>query len=415
MTLDCDFTHDMLDKFFNINCDSPISNTNIANIENCTVKANNVYDNAANFRICPMNVRRCRKIFAGYDQTRLDVILDSIEFGVKLQSNIVSITKPVVEFYNHKSALEHSDLVSAKLEKELKQNRIAGPFKVKPTGLIISPLASVPKDKGTDIRLIHDLSFPKGDSVNSHIPRELCRVEYETLDDCLAIVASLGKDCLMSKTDIKSAYRIFEVHKLDYRLLGFTWNMLYYFDRCLPMGCAISCNKFEEFSKLLHWLLESKFGILYMSHIIDDFMFFGPADSVICQDYLNLFIKVAVYLGIPIKHEKTFNASTCLELHGIKVCTETMTASLPKDKINKAMTLIDNMLECSKTTLKTMQELCGFLNFCLHIIPSARPFMRRLYDVTKGKKPRWYKIRVTSEIKEDLKVWKMFLSTYNGK
>ncbi len=101
------------------------------------------------------------------------------------------------------------------MNKELKQNRIAGPFKNKPPGLIVSPLASVPKDKGSNICLIHDLSFPKGDSVNSHIPRELCRLEYKTLDDCLAIIASFGKSALMSKTDIKSTYRIFEVHKLD--------------------------------------------------------------------------------------------------------------------------------------------------------------------------------------------------------
>ncbi len=141
--------------------------------------------------------------------------------------------------------------------------------------------------------------------------------------------------------------------------------MLYYFDRC---------NTFDEFSKLLQWFLKSKFGILYMSHIIDDFMFFRPANSAICQKYLDLFIKVSEYLRIPIKHQKTYNASTCLELHGIKVCTETMTASLPKEKIQKAMKLIDNMLQCSKTDLKSMQELCRFFNFCLRIIPSAQFF-----------------------------------------
>ncbi len=107
---------------------------------------------------------------------------------------------------------------------------------------------------------------------------------------------------------------------------------MYYFDRCLPMGCAISCAQFEEFSKLIHWVLTTKFGIQFMSHIIDDFMFFGPKNSTLCQQFLDIFISVASYLGIPIKHEKTFNATTCLQLHGIQVCTLSMTASLPREK-----------------------------------------------------------------------------------
>ena len=389
------------------------NNVNVTNHTMHSVSAD-IYSDAAKVRICPMNVDRCKELFKGYDQDRLEVVLNNIEFGVQLHSNIVSTNRPD-DFYNHKSALEHYDLVSKKLEKELKKGRICGPFPVKPPGLIVSPLASVPKDKGTDIRLIHDLSFPKGCSVNSHIPKELCFVEYETLDDCLSIIASLGKRTLMSKTDISSAYRIFEVRKADYRLLGFTWNNQFYWDRCLPMGCSVSCGKFEEFSKLLQWMMKCKFNVAFMSHIIDDFMFFGPHSSHLCQQYLDLFIQVCQYLGIPIKFEKTFNASTCLELHGIKVCTETMVASLPIDKLEKANTLIDNMLSRSKTSIKELQELCGFLNFCLRIIPSARPFMRRLYNATRGNRPRWFRVRVSSDIKEDLRVWKMFLEKFNGK
>ncbi len=152
-----------------------------------------------------------------------------------------------------------------------------------------------------------------------------------------------------------------------------------------------------------------------MSHIIDDFMFFGPANSAICQNYLDLFIQVSEYLGIPIKHTKTFNASTCLNLHGIKVCTSSMTASLPPEKLVKAFALVNNMLSLEKTTFGKLQELCGFLNFCLKIIPSGRAFMRRLYDLTKGSKPKWFKIKLNGDVKQDLVVWKNFLEKFNGK
>ncbi len=390
-----------------------VNSNSIICVDN-TIEYAKIYDVVAENRICPMNVQRCRKLFDGYDKLRLDNVVNNIEFGVKLHSSLVESCRDN-DFYNHKSALDNHELVSEKIKKEVSLGRIAGPFSTKPPGLIVSPLASVPKDNGSSIRLIHDLSYPKNHSVNSHIPKELCTVEYETLDDCLFIISTLGEGCLMSKSDIKNAYRIFECSRQDYRLLGFTWLNMYYFDRCLPMGCAISCAQFEEFSKLIHWVLTEKFGIQFMSHIIDDFMFFGPKNSTLCQQFLDIFISVSSYLGIPIKHEKTFNATTCLQLHGIQVCTLSMTASLPKEKIEKALFLINNMLSVDKTKMSKMQELCGFLNFCLRIIPSGRPFMRGLYDLTKGNKPRWFSIRLNSNVKQDLLVWKQFLISYNGK
>ena len=65
-----------------------------------------IYSDTAKVRICPMNVARCKKLFKGYGQDRLEVVLNNIEFGVQLHSNIVSTNRPD-DFYNHKSALEN--------------------------------------------------------------------------------------------------------------------------------------------------------------------------------------------------------------------------------------------------------------------------------------------------------------------
>ena len=66
---------------------------------------------AAKVRICQMNVQRCKQLLKGYDQCRLNVGLDSIEFVIKLHSSMQSTNRPV-DFYNHKSALQYSYLVS---------------------------------------------------------------------------------------------------------------------------------------------------------------------------------------------------------------------------------------------------------------------------------------------------------------
>ena len=64
--------------------------------------------------------------------------------------------------------------------------------------------------------LIHDLSFPKDNSVNSHIPKTYTEVQYELLDDCISIICSLGQNCLIVKAYIKDAFRIIPIHPDDY-------------------------------------------------------------------------------------------------------------------------------------------------------------------------------------------------------
>ena len=41
--------------------------------------------------------------------------------------------------------------------------------------------------------------------------------------------------------------------------------------------------------------------------------------------------------------------------------------------------------------------------------------MRGLYNATRGDRPKWYRFRVSSDMKQDPLVWKLFLIKYNGK
>ena len=71
------------------------------------------------------------------------------------------------------SALQHPNVVSAKLIQEVKAGRIAGPFDTPPfKNFCVSPLGVVPKKTPGEFRLIHHLSFPNGTSVNDDITSE---------------------------------------------------------------------------------------------------------------------------------------------------------------------------------------------------------------------------------------------------
>lgn len=113
----------------------------------------------------------------------------------------------------------------------------------------------------------------------------------------------MGPNCKLAKTDIDSTYRNVPIHPNDHELLGISWAGQYYFDRCLPMGCASSCAIFEEFSIALQWIAQNKSNIKHMVHILDDFLFLGPAQSEICEQSLSLFLKLCHTLGVAIKED----------------------------------------------------------------------------------------------------------------
>ena len=292
---------------------------------------------------------------------------------------------------------------------------MAGPFKTKPPGLITSPLAVVPKKQPNTWRLIHDLSFPRSNSINSNIPREFCQVKYETLDDIVCMIAKLGRYTQVAKADLRDAFRILEVNKHHYKYLGIFWDKSFWVDKCLPMGSSVSCSEFEELTTAIQWILQNKFGVKNMSHILDDFMFLGSPGTRECHYALQSFLAIAPSLGIPVKHSKTVQPTTLVELHGIQVCTRTMMLSLPPDKLRKALDLVKGLYQLRSVTVAKLQSILGYLNFCTKIVPAGRPFLRRLYDLIKGDQPKWFSVRLTRDIKDDLLVWKEFLTSYNGR
>ena len=315
----------------------------------------------------------------------------------------------------HKSAFDNYAAIDIKINKELASNRIAGPFTLKPPGLILSPLAAVPKKDSSELRLIHDLSFPLGDSVNSHISRDECSVQYLLLDDCIDIILKIGKGCLISKADIKSAFRILPIAPDSYHLLGFQWNSAYFIDKSLPMGLSSACNKFELFSSAIQWILIHKLKVKHMSHILDDFMFFGAPSSRQCELSLKAFLLLSESLNIPIKSQKTVLPTTCAQLHGLEIDTLKMEIRIPDDKRQRALSLLKMFSTRKCVTLVELQSLIGTLQFLSKAIVSGRTFLRRLIDLTKGVNFKHHHIRLTNESRRDLKMWLQFVNNFNGK
>ena len=219
----------------------------------------------------------------------------------------------------------------------------------------------------------------------------------------------------MAKSDIEAAFRLLPVHPDSFRLLGCRWEGEFYVDRCLPMGCSISCAFFETFSSFLEWVVRDVAGTESVIHYLDDFLCVGPPSSNVCAVLLATLQHIADRFGVPLAADKTEGPTTVLSFLGIMIDSEAMECRLSADKVENLRLEIRGLLGRDKVQLRALQSLLGKLNFACRIIPMGRVFCRRLSAATAGvRAPRHY-IRLTGELKADLQVWHTFLETYNGR
>ena len=177
------------------------------------------------------------------------VICDFLEFGWPL--GYTNQTLPVFDLRTHRGALNFPSAVQDYINSEISLGRVAGPFAAPPfsDGFVVSPLNTVPKRDSHEHRVIVDLSWPCGSSVNDGIPSgsflgKLLELSYPTIDAIVSAIVSLGRGCMLYKRDLRKAYRQFPVDPHDYHLLGYTWNGQFYFDTVLTMGlrsAAMAC------------------------------------------------------------------------------------------------------------------------------------------------------------------------------
>ena len=318
--------------------------------------------------------------------------------------------------HNLKSAGIYPHIIQSKIDKELVNQRIMGPYDSPPImpNFRISPLGVVPKKAPGEYRMIHHLSYPEKFSVNDFIPHEHSTVQYASIQDAIRFIQNSKTTVYMAKVDIESAFRIIPVSPIDRPLLGFHWAGKFYMDAVLPMGCSSSCAIFEEFSTALHWIAKAKLGVTEIVHVIDDFLILACSPKK-CTHDLEAFSDMCEQLGVPLAPEKTVGPSTEIIFLGITLDTVKLEARLPLDKLATAGALLDEFLTRQKVTLRELQSVIGVLNFACSVILPGRAFLRRLIDLTMGVSKPHHHIRLTQEVKLDLQMWKEFLHGFNGR
>ena len=104
-------------------------------------------------------------------------------------------------------------------------------------------------------RLIIDLSYPKGRSVNDAIDKSIYSLSYISVRDVANTAVALGRGALIVKTDIKAAYRLVPVQPQDRIWLGMRWKDQIYIDCMLPFGLRSAPKIFNAIADALEWIV----------------------------------------------------------------------------------------------------------------------------------------------------------------
>ena len=314
---------------------------------------------------------------------------------------------------NLRSARDNPEGVTQAIAKELRRGHTSGPFPHPPfTHTHCSPLGAAPKPDGS-VRLILDLSSPRGDSVNDGISQEDFACTYSRFDDATSIVLHLGRGAYLGKIDIKHAFRICPVAPEQWYLLCFRWLGQFFTDTRLAFGSRSSPFIFNTFAIALAWIVIFCGGVRYLIHYLDDF-FIASLTEEDCGNDLNIFLQICAELGVPIAEDKVFGPTQVLTYLGIEIDTISMTARLPREKYDQILTLLYQWYDRRKCTKRELLALIGLLAFACKVVKSGRIFLRRLIDLSTTVSSLHHHIYLNQQARADIDWWMRFFPTWNG-
>ena len=316
---------------------------------------------------------------------------------------------------SHPSALQFPEHVTAYLTDEMDHQAIYGPFKNKPFGGIthISPFITHQKQDSNKRRVIIDLSWPNGASVNHYTHSneymgtafKLCYPSVDTFTDRLR---KLGRGALMHKIDLSRAFRQLKVDPADYPLLCLFWQGNYYVDGSYAFGHrtgAMGCSRLTDFLRYVH----SKQGYYLMSYI-DDLLGAEVGDKA--QKSFDTMCTLLRDLNIPTSPAKLTPPTTRIICLGIEIDSVKASMSIPENKLEEILLACKNFKKLTQFTKKQLQSLLGSLMFIHKVVHPARYFVNRLLETLRGMDRE--RIPMSEPVQRDINWFLKFVKSFNG-
>jgi hypothetical protein len=273
-------------------------------------------------------------------------------------------------------------------------------------------------DQGEKVRLVINMSSPKGLSFNDNVRKESTeKVTMTSARNVSYTIVEAGKNATISKLDKKDAYKLVPAPVEDLRLQGFSMGGKFFVETQQVFGSVKAVENFDRLGKTLEDIttIETVTDPKWVHRQLDDVCCVSPPGCSQTVEFTNQYIKNCRELNIPLadpcpKFEKAFHCSTYGKILGVFFDTKSLTWKLPKDKSEKALSAISDLLKSDHTDLLTMQRLMGRLNDVSLMCPFLNGFKRPLNDVLGRLQSGTERTKLDTQAKKDLLVWAGFLS-----
>ena len=318
------------------------------------------------------------------------------------------------ELKNHSMANIHTDDMKAYLQEESQFGAIFGPFDNEPLdGMHFSPFLTRDKPGAPHRRVIVDLSYPEGMSVNAGVDSDTYLetpflLTLPTLDNITQKVKENGKGSLLYKIDLSRAFRHVKLDPRDCNLLGLFLDGIYY-DSCLPFGFKHGSGIFQRMSDAVRYIM-SKLGF-QVTNYIDDII--GHSISSQAAKSFETLHKLLSRLGFDISVKKMVTPSTKVTCLGVQINTVDFIVSITTEKVQDILRTCNMWRTKTSCSKRELQSLLGKLLYITKCVKSSRFFLNRMLELLRnsGKNDL---ITLTAEFHRDLNWFCQFVPKFNG-
>ena len=358
------------------------------------------------------NLQLFENLLQGYTDIE---IIEWMKYGWPI-GRLPTLQPPDITFKNHKGATDYPEALDKYVVKESSHNAIIGPLEHIPftEHLGISPLSTRPKKDSDDRRIILDLSFPPGRSVNDGMIKDnylgfITELTFPKTDQFAHRIYILGKGALMFKIDLHRYFRQLDLDPGDYSLIGYIIQNKLYFDKMVPMGVRTGPYIAQRVSSAITWIVQQV--QYFLLNYVDDFV--GAELQAKAWEAYHFLTKLLRDLSVQTSPEKIVPPTTRLEFLGTTFDSIKMTMEIPTTKLKEIKLELQRWSQLTCATRKEIESLVGKLQFAARCVRPGRIFLSRIINwlretTRKGKFP------IPQEAREDINWWHRFIDQYNG-
>ena len=201
-----------------------------------------------------------------------------------------------------------------------------------------------------------------------------------SVDDLVSKVVALGMGCKIFKVDLTRSYKQFYIDPMDFSLMGFTFEGLFYFDCTLSMGSRSSARCCQRVTSAVVCIY-NKNGYFAINYLDD----LGGADSAErAEEAYAQLRQLLSDVGLTEALNKSCAPSCCMIFLGIEVNTILFTLTIPHDKMQEILLVLQSWRDKTSATKNEVQRLAGLLNFACRCIRSGRVYLSRILNFLRS-------------------------------